>query len=79
MKIIIKNKTELLNMIYGDDEDYSFASDRDIDTIIDDKINYLESLRDLKGFVDTGDLGDIINMISQYKYIREYGGNEESK
>lgn len=78
MKIIIKNKTELLNMIYGDDEDYSFASDRDIDTIIDDKINYLESLRGLKGFIDTGDLGDIINMISQYKYIREYGENEES-
>ena len=67
MEITIKNNTELLNIMYGDNEDYSYITNEDMDTILDDKIQCLEDL-----YEDTqdGDILDIINLVSEYKKVK---------
>lgn len=69
MKIIAKNTTELLNKMYGDEEDYDYIKVKDIPKIIDDYIKYLEDIREDNDFYDNGYIGDITNLLLLFKDI----------
>lgn len=77
MKIIIKNTTELLSTLYGDEEDYSYITLRDLKEIIDEKLESLEKIYDYIGDNDVFDnentlydLGDCMNLIELFKHAR---------
>lgn len=70
MKIIFKNKNELLNTLYGDEEDYNYLSNEDIDCILDDHIKSLEKIYDFieeHNLDELYDLGGCINLIELFK------------
>lgn len=74
MKIIAKDTTELCNIIYGDKEDYDYITKNDMDCILDDKIRlleeiyeYMENYPDKFSMGNSYDIGDIINLVAQYK------------
>lgn len=70
MKIIFKNKNELLNTLYGDEEDYNYLSNEDIDCILDDHIKSLEKIYDFieeHNLDELYDLGDCMNLIELFK------------
>ena len=74
MKIIVKDTTELCNILYGDEQDYDYISVKDIISIIDDKIESLERIYDFlenSGFDynDIYDLGDSINLVESFKQV----------
>lgn len=74
MKIIAKNVTELLNVMYGDNEDYSYV--KDVRGLINDYIEYLEDIREDDNFADNGYIGDIINLLEQIK-LTQFEEEEE--
>ena len=74
MKIIVKDTTELCNVLYGDEQDYDYISAKDIISIIDDKIESLERIYDFlenSGFDynDIYNLGDSINLVESFKKV----------
>lgn len=84
MRIIFKNKNEFLNTLYGDKEDYSDITDKQIKELIDDKIVSLELIYDfLEGSIYEGvqqyDLGDCMNLIELFKNIEFEEKEEENK
>lgn len=83
MRIIFKNRQEFLNTLYGDEEDYSYITDKDIKKIIKGKLkaldriyNYLEDT-DMVG-EEQYDLGDCENLIQLFKNI-EFEKNDEEE
>lgn len=81
MKIIFKNKNEFLNTLYGDEEDYSYITNKEIKTIIKGKLRALDRIyvrledTDMIG-EEQYDLGDCENLIELFKDI-EFEENEE--
>jgi len=73
MRIIAKNTTEVLNYVYGDEEDYDYISENDLAKLMDNYIDYLADLEndafehdDLLKY-DNGYLGDIMNLLLVFK------------
>jgi hypothetical protein len=69
MKVIARDTTELLNQLYGDEEDYSYIKEENVPEIIDEYIEYLENIYTNENFVDNGYLGDIENLLCLFKNI----------
>jgi len=83
MKIIFKDKQEFLNTLYGDDEDYSYITNKDIKAIIRGKLKALDRI--YKYLEDTDmaeeeqyDLGDCENLIQLFKHI-EFENKEKEE
>lgn len=69
MKVIIKNENKFLNMLYGDNVDYSMNL-KDIKIILKEHVkslenlyNIIEDLVNIDNIEDLYNLGDIINLI----------------
>lgn len=68
MKVIIKNENKFLNMLYGDNVDYSMNL-KDIKIILKEHVKSLEKIYDYLDNYTTKcqenlfDLGDIINLV----------------
>lgn len=74
MKIIFKNKQEFLNTLYGDEEDYSYITYKDIKEIIKEKLQALDKIYEYLGDTDMVgeeqyDLGDCENLIQLFENI----------
>lgn len=63
MKLIFKDTTELLNIMYGDEDDYGYISKKGLKDLLNDYIEFLEDIREDDNFADNGYIGDIINLI----------------
>lgn len=85
MKIIFKNKQEFLNTLYGDEEDYSYITNKQIKEIIKEKLISLSKIytllddTELVG-VEQYDLGDCENLIQLFENIEfEENDNENDE
>ena len=70
MKLIIKNSTEILNVLYGDKEDYSYINKKGVKKIIKEKLEYLQKIyetidEDEVGVDELYSLGDVINLLDE--------------
>ena len=82
MKIVIKNNTELLNKLYGDNEDYDYINKRGLKTIIKE---HIDSLDRIYKFLEEHDflnedlynLGDCTNLIELFKNAKIESESEE--
>ena len=85
MKIIFKNKKEFLNVLYGDEDDYTDISYEQVNEIIDCKLKSLEKIYDHLEDTDMigeeqYDLGDCENLIELFKDIEfENIGDDENE
>lgn len=74
IKIKANNTTELMNCLYGDNEDYSYIKKRDINEIINEHQSSLRKIYkkleeiDFKT-LDIYMLGDTINLLELFKNI----------
>ena len=70
MKLITKDTTEFLNILYGDDEDYSYITKEELKTILEEHMKSLEKIYDyLERTIYTYeqyDLGDVMNLLQQF-------------
>ena len=70
MKLIIKNSTEILNVLYGDKEDYSYINKKGVKKKIKEKLEYLQKIyetidEDEVGVDELYSLGDVINLLDE--------------
>lgn len=70
MKLIIKNSTEILNVLYGDEDDYSYINIKGVKEILKEKLEHLQKIyetidEDEVGVDELYSLGDVINLLDE--------------
>ena len=77
MKLIIKNGTEFCNVLYGDEEDYSYIDLNGVKEILKEKVEHLQKIyetidEDEVGVNELYSLGDIINLLDELSKSVEF-------